>query len=189
MNNYDDLRSILSDSDFNRDMRLTRLQGFRGPEADRALRAGIGGRLAPALCGAGAILAVVLASPLLLAILALTAVIGTFAANHPIETAYNVFARRRGTEVPPNRAGRRLGCFMGAIFLGGATFAYTVGAPVVGAVLGLSLGVLAVFVAATNICVPSIILTLFRGSNQTKLLALFPALFGPACEIPDPDIA
>ncbi len=189
MSNYRDLRSILTDDDFDRDMRLTRLQGFRGAEADKALRAGIGGRLAPALCGVGAIVAVALSSPLLLGILALSAVIGVFAANHPIETAYNVFARRRGTEVPPNRAGRRLGCFIGALFLGGAAVAYTAGAPVFGAVLGLSLGVLAVFVAATNVCVPSIILTLLRGSNQTKLLALFPALFGTACGIPDPDVA
>jgi len=189
MSNYQDLHSILTDDDFDRDMRLTRLQGFRGAEADRALRAGIGGRLAPALCGVGAILGVVFASPLLLAILAFSAVIGTFAANHPIETTCNVFARRRGTEVPPNRAGRRLGCFSGAILLGGAAVAYVAGAPVVGAVLGLSLGVLAIVVAASNICVPSIILTLLRGSNHTKLLALFPALFGPACGIPDPEFA
>ena len=36
MKNYQDLRSILSDSDFDRDMRLTRLQGYRGAEADQA---------------------------------------------------------------------------------------------------------------------------------------------------------
>lgn len=189
MNHYQDLRSILSDSDYDRDMRLTRLQGFRGAEADKALRAGVGGRLAPVLCGVGAILGVVLASPPLLAILALSAVIGTFAANHPIETAYNVFARRRGTEVPANRAGRRLGCLIGALFLGGAAVAYAVGVPDVGAVLGLSLGLLSLFVAATNICVPSIILTLLRGSNQTKLRSLFPALFGAACETPAQDVA
>lgn len=87
-----DLRSILDDDDFDRDMRLARLQGFRGAEAERALCAGMGGRLAPALCGIGAILGV------------------AFAAG-------------------------------------------------VGAVLGLSLGVLAPFVAATKICIPSIILT------------------------------
>ncbi len=189
MNHYQDLRSILTDDEFDRDMRLTRLQGFRGVEADRALRAGIGGRLAPALCGIGAILGVLFASPLLLGLLALSAVIGTFAANHPIETAYNVLSHRRGTEVPPNRAGRRLGCFLGALFLSGATVAYIAGAPVLGAVLGLSLGILAIFVASTNICVPSIILTLLRGSNQTKLLALFPALFGEACETTAPDVS
>ncbi len=123
MTNYQDLRSILTDSSFDRDMRLVRLQGFRGAEAEVALRSGIGGRLAPGICGAGAILGVVFASPPLLGVLALSAVVGTFAANHPIEVAYNVVNRHRGAVVPPNRAGRRLGCFIGALFLGGSTVA------------------------------------------------------------------
>ena len=184
MINYQDLNSILTDQSFERDMRLVRLQGFRGHEAEEALRSHVGGRLAPALCGAGAILGVALASPLLLGALALSAGIGTIAANHPIENVYNVMARRRGAaEVPVNRAGRRLGCFIGTIFLGGSALAYALGNTAVGAALGLSLGSLALFVAATNICVPSIIFTLVRGSERTKLRAFFPALFGTTSEL------
>jgi hypothetical protein len=181
--NYQDVNSILTDSEFDQDMRLVRLQGFRGADADQALRSSVGGRLAPAVCGLGAVLGVLLESPLLLGALALTAVIGVLAANHPVESLYNAFARRRGTaEVPVNRAGRRLGCFIGALFLGGAAIAYASGATAAGAVLALSLGSLALFVAATNICVPSIIFTLIRGSERTKLRAFFPALFGAASE-------
>ncbi|MFT7650133.1 MAG: hypothetical protein ACI8Y4_004899 [Candidatus Poriferisodalaceae bacterium] len=178
MKNYRQVSSILTDSNFDRDMRLVRLQGYRGDEAEQALRSSVGGRLAPAVCGIGAILGVILASPLVLGALALTAVIGVVADNHPIEELYNLFARRRNsTEVPANTAGRRLGCFIGAIMLGGATLAYASGLTTTGAALGLSLGLLAVFVAATNICVPSIIFTLIRGSERTSLRAFFPALF------------
>lgn len=179
MSNYQDIKSILADSDFDRDMQLVRLQGFREAEAEQALRSTIGGRLAPAVCGGGAVLGVVITSPLLLGILAFTALIGVFAANHPVESAYNAVARRRGiTQVPTNTAGRRLGCFIGTFFLGGAAFAYTSGATVIGAVLGLSLGSLALFVATTNICVPSVIFTLIRGSGRTQFHSFFPALFG-----------
>lgn len=190
MNNYQDLNSILTDSNFERDMRLVRLQGFRGDEAEQALRSGFGGRLAPAVCGGGAVLGVVRASPVLLGILAASAVYGVLAANHPVEMAYNLFARRRGVaEVPANTAGRRLGCFIGTFFLGGATLAYASGATTLGAALGLSLGSLALFVAATNICVPSIIFTLIRGSDRTRIRAFFPALFGPADEQPAAEAA
>lgn len=60
MSNYQDIKSILADSDFDRDMRLVRLQGFREAEAEQALRSTIGGRLAPAVCGGGAVLGVVI---------------------------------------------------------------------------------------------------------------------------------
>ena len=178
MNNRQELASILTDASFDRDMRLVRLQGFRGDDAEQALRAGAAGRLAPAACGVGAVLGVVTASPLLLGVLALSAVIGVFASHHPIESAYNALARRRGAQqVPINLAGRRLGCFIGSFFLGGAAIAYGTGASAVGATLALSFGLLAIFVAATNICVPSIILSLLRGPERTKMPRLLPALF------------
>jgi hypothetical protein len=177
--NYQDVRSILTDASLDRDMRLVHLQGFRSDDAEQALRSGIGSRLAPALCGAGAILGVATRSPLLLGGLALTAVAGVFAPSHAIEAAYNVHARRQGAaEVPANLAGRRMGCFISTFFLGGSALAYATGADAAGAVLGLSLGSLALFVAATNICVPSIILTLLRGSDRTEMPALLPALIG-----------
>ena len=190
MNNYQDLEMILTDGNYERDMRLVRLQGFRGDNAEQAVGSSFGGRLAPAICGGGAILGVLLGSPLLLGVLTLTAVLGVLAENHPVEMLYNVVARRRGTtEVPANRAGRRLGCFMGSIFLGGATLAYATGHTAIGATLGLSLGLLAVFVAATNICVPSIMFTLMRGSGRTQQKAFFPALFGRSCAVPSATVS
>ncbi len=187
MNHYRQLSSILTDDKFERNMRLVRLQGFRDDEAEQALRSGFGGRLGPAVCGIGAIVGVLLASPLLLGALALMAIIGVLAPNHPVEVLYNLLARYRNTtEVPANTAGRRLGCFIGVILLGGASLAYVTGSDTTGAVLGLTIGLVAVFVAATNICVPSIVFTLIRGAERTRLRAFFPALFGTAsCDSTD----
>ncbi len=182
MSNVQDVRTILGDDRFDRDMRLTRLQGFRGDEADKALRAGLGARIGPAVCGGGAILGVVLGSPWVLGFFGILAAIGAFAPNYPAETLYNVFARRRGAEIPVNPAARRLGCLLAAVFLAGATFAFAVGATVVGAVLGLALGTLALFSAVTNICGASIIFTLLRGSDRAQECALMPALRGTTSE-------
>ena len=188
--NYQDLSTILTDSDYERDMRLVRLQGFRGDDAELALQSTIGGRLGPAVCGAGAILGVLLASPLLLGLLALASLIGVFAANHPVEVGYNALARRRGSaQVPSNTAGRRLGCFIGMLFLGGAAVAYAFDAIVLGAVLGLSIGFLALFVAITNICVPSIVFTLLRGVERTQIRSFFPALFAEKSEKSEEPVA
>jgi uncharacterized protein DUF4395 len=182
MSNIQDVRTILTDDRFDRDMRLTRLQGFRGNDADKALKAGFGARIGPAVCGAGGILGVVLASPWVLGFFGVLAAIGAFAPNYPAETLYNVFARRNGTEIPPNPAGRRLGCLLAAVFLAGATIAYVIGATIVGAILGLALGTLALFAAATNICGASIIFTLLRGSDRAQDCALMPALRGTSAE-------
>ena len=51
--------------------------------------------MAPAFCAIGA-RAAILASPVLAAALALTALIGTVASNHPVELAANSLAARRG---------------------------------------------------------------------------------------------
>jgi len=162
-----DLRSLLVDDRFDRETRLTRLQGWRGTEVDQAVSAGWAKSLAPAICAIGAIAGALLASPVLLGFMGATAVMGAIAANHPFEWAYNAVAPRFGrATLPANRAAKRLGCFLGSLHLGGAAVAFAAGAPTVGLALALPLGVLAGFVAVTGICVPSMLFTAFFGAER-----------------------
>jgi hypothetical protein len=163
----DDLRAVLGDTSLSRTERLTRLQGWRGEDAERAERAVVAQRIGPATCAVGALLGAVLQSPPLLGVLAATALVGALAPNHPFEMLYNRRATRRGgTALPPNRAAKRLGCAIGVVFLGGAAVAYAAGAAPLGLVLALVLASTAAFVAITGMCVPSMIFTILWGSER-----------------------
>lgn len=174
-----DLVALLSDTDLTWTERRTRLQGWRGAEAEQADAAARAQRLAPALCASGALAGALTASPVLLAAFAATALVGTVAPNHPFESLYNRLAIRRGRQpLPPNRAAKRLACAMGVLFLGGAAVALAVGAAALGVVLALVFAVTAAFVAATAICIPSIIFTVLfgaeRGTAENLVAALRP---------------
>jgi hypothetical protein len=162
-----DLTSVLGDPSLTWAERRTRLQGWRGDEAECADRAPVAQRVGPAGCAVGAGIGVAFESPPVLAAVAATAVVGALAANHPFEVVYNWWARRRGgVALPPNRAAKRLGCAMGVVFLGGSALSYAVGASTAGFVLGAVLGGTAAFVAATGICVPSAIFTVLWGVDR-----------------------
>ncbi len=164
-----DLTEVLTDPTYTRDERLVRLQGWRGAEADQALSSGWAAHAGPAVCAVGSLAAGILRSPLLLAALVVTAMIGAFAPTHPAEATYNYFARKRGAaEVPPTRAARRLGCGLGVLILGTAAVAFLAGATTLAMVLSISFGLLALFVAVTGVCVPSIVFTLLWGSERAK---------------------
>ena len=167
------LQTPLTDTDHDWNDRLMRLQGWRGLDAQRAATSGGGDRVAPAFCAVGSLAASVLASPVIAAILALTALVGAFAPNHPVETLVNGLAARRGVApMPANRAAKRLGCAMGVVFLGGATVALWAGNIVLGSALAGTLGVLAGFVALTGICVPSLVFTVLWGAERAQAPSL-----------------
>ena len=156
--------------------RRTRLQGWRGDDASRADAAVAAQRLAPAACAIGSFAGIALESPLVLGSFAATAVIGAFARNHPFEWAYNAWAAPRGRPtLPTNRAAKRLGCAIGAAFLGGSALAYATGAATLGLVLALILGATATFVAATGICVPSMLFTVLWGTERACARGLLPS--------------
>jgi hypothetical protein len=122
---------------------------------------------------------------------AATAFVGALAPNHPFETLYNSWAQRRGRQrLPANRAAKRLGCVMGALFLGGATVAGMAGAPTLALVLALVLASVALFVASTGICVPSVIFTALWGARRGQAPTLLAACRSlgevPATRRPDP---
>lgn len=164
---FRDLATVLGDSSLTWAERRTRLQGWRGPEAELADRARVAQRVGAVACAVGVAIGAALESPVLLAAVAATALVGAVAANHPFEVLYNRWARSRGGHVlPANRAAKRLGCAIGLVLLGGAAFAYAMGASTAGLVLASVLGGTAAFVAVTGICVPSIIFTVLWGLNR-----------------------
>jgi uncharacterized membrane protein len=170
-----ELTALLRDPSSTWTERRTRLQGWRGDEARRADGAVIAQRVAPAACAIGAFAGIALRSPLVLGAFALTAVVGALAPNHPFEWLYNRWAVRRGrAALPANRAAKRLGCAIGVVLLGGAAVAYAAGAAGVGLALALLLGVTATFVAATGICIPSMLFTILWGAERACAPGLVP---------------
>ncbi len=162
-----DLVSMLTDDQYAWGERLARLQGWRGRDAAQAAAAQSAQRLAPALCAVGAIVGGALSSPEVLAFFAATAVIGAHADHHPFEVVYNATARRLSwPTLPANRAAHKLGCVLGITFLGGAALAFAAGAATVGLILAGIIGATGIFVAATGICVPSLVFTLLWGAER-----------------------
>lgn len=166
---FGDLKTLLTDPRFEREANLLRLQGWRDDGLTAAVDTNrIAHRLAPAVCGGLSFAVIATGSTPLLLITLASAVVGVFAANHPIESLYNAIASRRGQQqMPANRAAKRLGCAVGTGFLASAAIAGAVGYNTLATVLLASLGSLALFVAATGICVPSIMSTMLFGSDRS----------------------
>lgn len=172
-----DATEALSDPRIDRPTKLRRLQGWRGNELACALRAGNARRLAPATCSALAMAVVVTGSATLAAFTAVTAVFGAVASNHPIESAYNWLAVRTvRSPIPSNRAAKRLGCALGALFFAVSAVGFAVGVTLVGIVPAVIMAGLAAFVALSDICVPSLMFNVLWGSERASADSLVPAL-------------
>jgi Domain of unknown function (DUF4395) len=120
----------------------------------------LGLRFSPMLCLAGIALAVVLASPALLVVMAVTAGVGGFlTAKHPFDYVYDAVLRPllAGPSVPPSPAPRRFACQMATPWIAGIAVAFWAGAPTVAWVLAVPLLVVAAANTVTNWCLPSLI--------------------------------
>lgn len=168
------LRALITDAHCDVPDRLIRLQGWRGDDAAQARHVGAALRLAPAVCSVLAFTVAVTGSlPVVVAALA-SAVVGVFAANHPVETVYNAVARATGrTAIPTNRASKRLGCLIGTVFFTAVGVGLAAGNHAVATALAAIMGSVAAFVALTNICVPSILFILLRGVHRATARSLF----------------
>ena len=177
----DDLRSIIAEPSRPLPERLLRLQGWRGAELAAAARAGAAHRLAPTTCATLAWVVAVTGSLPVAVFTLMTAVVGVFAANHPVETAFNMFAHRSDRNpMPANRAAKRLGCLMGTLFFAVGSAAIIVDHIAVGRVIVGVMAAVATLVAVTNVCVPSILFTLAWGSNRATARTLAAAVHTPA---------
>ena len=165
----DDVRRILIEANRPMPARLLRLQGWRGADLRCALGAGAAMRLGPAACAVQATLGLAVPSAALYAVFAAAALLGVVARNHPVELAWVWWARRSGRPVPPaNRAGRRFACALGAVCFALAGLGVSAQLPAVTLTMGLLMVLIPGFVAATNLCVPSLVLTLLVGAERVS---------------------
>jgi hypothetical protein len=163
----DDVRRILKDPRRARPERLLRLQGLRDEPLAQGLAAGWSVRLGPAACAVAGAVALVVASPVLYLAFAGLGIVGAVAPHHPVEMLSVVWARGTGRTPPPaNRAARRSGCLAGAALFALAALGLTVGPAALYWAAGLVMVLLPAFVAATNVCVPSLVFTLFLGADR-----------------------
>ena len=115
-------------------------------------------RLAFALCALLGAAGTALASPTMLLALAVVAAVAAASPVHPFDVIYNYGIRHfTGTGPLPRRGlPSRFGCGMGAVMLLPTAWAFSAGYAVVGYVLGGALTLVALLVATTYVCLPSI---------------------------------
>ncbi len=130
-----------------------------GEQTLRDIQSGL--RFAPALCGAGIAIGTAVASPWILGFMMLTALAGAATPRHPFDLLYNYLVRHAAGKpvIPRNGAPRRFSCGVGTVWLAGTIGAFLAGWDLVGYALGFSMAGMALFVAATHICLPSLVYT------------------------------
>ena len=134
-------------------------------------------RLAFALCALLGGVGTAMASPTIL--LVLVAIAATAAASpvHPFDLIYNHGIRRFTATAPLPRRGApsRFACGLGAVMLLVIAWAFSTGHALVGYALGGALTLVAVLVATTDICIPSMMYrSIFgwpRGARRTGAAA------------------
>jgi len=140
-----------------RTLRRLDIQGFDHVAEQQLAEVAPWLRLAYLLCALLAGIATAAASPTFLVGLSAIALLGAVFPVHPFDLIYNLGIRRlTGTGPLPKRgAPVRFACGMGAVWMLGTAWAFSVGHATVGYVLGFALTAVALLVGTTDICVPS----------------------------------
>jgi len=151
--------------------RLLDIQGFEDIDDDTLARTEPWLRFAPALCAAIAALGTALGSAPLLWILAAIAAAGAALPFHPFDLVYKLGVRRltSGPPLPENQAPRRFACGLASLWLAMTGALIVAGYAAAGYVLGGSLVAIAALVAATHICIPSMIFRTACGQMPSYL--------------------
>jgi hypothetical protein len=130
-------------------------------------------RLGPAQCALFGTIALLLGDPSVFLVLGAVSSVGVFTSHHPVEWLYVWWARRYGHPTPPaNRAPRRFACLLGAVCFLVAGVALSAGAGWIFWPTALLLVLLPMYVATTNICVPSLLFTLVFGAERATCESL-----------------
>jgi hypothetical protein len=147
-------------------------QGFRNLDDDALAEIGPWMRWAPAICAPVMAVGTIFASPPVLWGLAAIALLGAVFPRHPFDLLYNYGVRRltRTRPLPPHGPQRRFACGLATVWLVGTGLAFHEGAMVLGYVLGGVLTAVALLVAVTHFCIPSLVYnTLFLRSATPRL--------------------
>jgi hypothetical protein len=142
-----------------RTSRLLDIQGFDTVDVQELARVVPWLRLSFGLCALLSGLGTALASPTILLVLALQAVLAAASPVHPFDLIYNYGIRRltRTGTLPRRGVPSRVGCGMGAVFLLVTAWAFSAGHRGAGYALGGMLTFVALLVSTTDICIPSMI--------------------------------
>jgi hypothetical protein len=145
--------------------RLLDIQGFDAVDVRELAPVAPWLRLAFGLCALLGGLGTVLASPTILLVLAAVAALAAASPVHPFDLIYNYVIRHfTGTGPLPRRGvPSRVGCGMGVVFLLVTAWAFSSGHAVAGYALGGALTFVVLLVAATDICIPSLIYRAISG--------------------------
>lgn len=135
------------------------IQGFDTVSDHRLAEVAPWLRLAFGLCALLAAVGTIAASPAILLALTVIAAVAAAFPVHPFDLVYNYGIRRlTGTGPLPKRgAPSRFACGIGAVWLVVTAWAFSAGYMVAGYVLGGALTAVALLVATTDICIPSMI--------------------------------
>ncbi|HET7591269.1 MAG TPA: DUF4395 family protein [Solirubrobacterales bacterium] len=145
------------------------MQGYGALNDSERRSLWLGLRFSPLLCFAGIALGAVLASPALLFVMALTALLGGFVmAKHPFDYLYEAALRPLlgGPSVPPSPPPRRFACQLATPWIAAIALAFAVGAGTFASVLAVPLLAAAATVVTTNWCLPSLIYGLLHGGRD-----------------------
>jgi hypothetical protein len=153
-----------------RTLRRLDIQGFDSVDERYLAQVGRWRRLAFVLCASLAAVGTALASPAILLVLAPIAAIAAVSPVHPFDLAYNYGIRHlTGTGPLPRRgAPSRFACGVGSLWLLATAWAFSAGHVAAGYVLGAALTSIALLVATTDICVPSMIFRAVFGQPQPR---------------------
>lgn len=140
-------------------LRRLDIQGFDEIPVEQLARVAPWLRLTFGLCATLATAGTVLASPVLLWLLAPLALAGAVSPVHPFDLLYNHGVRHlTGTAALPRRgAPSRFACGVGAVWLAVTAWMFQSGATVAGYALGGLLSATAILVSTTDICLPSMV--------------------------------
>ena len=143
--------------------------GFLSDEERQGLWLGL--RFSPLLCLVGIALGTALASPVLLFVMAATAMIGGFlTAKHPFDYLYDLAVRPLvgGPSVPSSPAPRRFACQLAMPWIMAIAVAFIAGTSAVAWILAAPLMLVGTVVTLTNWCLPSLIYGRLRRPRAAK---------------------
>ena len=145
------------------------VQGFDGIPDQRLAAVAPWLRMAFALCAALAALGTITASSAVLGTLVVIAALAALFPVHPFDLIYNYGIRHlTGTKPLPRRGGpSRFACGVGAVWLLGVIWAFEADYALAGYVLGGLLTSVALLVATTDICIPSMIFRAIFGEETS----------------------
>ena len=144
------------------------IQGMEDVSPEMVREFGGWWRLALVVCATLATLGTVLASPTFLWLMVPLAAGAAIFRTHPVDLIYNHGIRHlRGTGPLPKRGvPTRLACGMGAVMLVVTAWAFSAGYMTLGYIVGGQLALVAILVATTDICLPSVVYRLQTGRSD-----------------------